>query len=56
MAASWASVGVQVNAIEGTGSRGVSGVRFVVGQNMASKMMLAIGVAVQRGMGDDGTR
>ena len=56
MSAGWASVGVQANAVKGAGSRGVGGVRFVVGLNTESKRMLTIGVVVERKMCDDGTR
>ena len=55
MTAGWASSGVQVNAVEGA-SQGVGGVRFVVGLNAGPKWMLAVGVAIQRKMCDDGTR
>ena len=56
MTAGWASDGVQVNAVEGAGSRGVGGVRFIVGLNTGPKWMLAVGVVIQRKMCDDGTR
>ena len=56
MTTGWASVGVQANAVKGAGSRGVGGVRFVVGLNAGPKRMLTVGVAIQRKMCDDGMR
>ena len=55
VSAGGASNGIQVDAVKCAGRHGVGGIWFVVGLNAAAKGMLAIDVAVQREMCDDGT-